>query len=84
MRLRVYTHAVESADGPVATMLGQILDEEDHEDAPELAVIEPASILSSHDVQRIGVPSSSSMATLGITIRRSSLIAGSSPRARSS
>jgi integrase len=27
MTLRVYAHAVESADGPVAAMLGQILDE---------------------------------------------------------
>lgn len=43
MTLRVYAHAVESADGPVATMLGQILDEGDHEDAPVLAVIQPAS-----------------------------------------
>jgi integrase len=43
MTLRVYAHAVESADGPVATMLGQILDEAEPTDAPILAVIEPAA-----------------------------------------
>jgi len=42
MTLRVYAHAVESADGPLATMLGQILDEREPDDAPVLAVIEPA------------------------------------------
>jgi len=42
MTLRVYAHAVESADGPVATMLGQILDEREPDDAAVLAVIEPA------------------------------------------
>ena len=42
MTLRVYAHAVESVDGPVATMLGQILDEQEPDDAPVLAVIEPA------------------------------------------
>jgi hypothetical protein len=26
MTLRVYAHAVESADGPVADMLGEVLD----------------------------------------------------------
>jgi len=44
MTLRVYAHAVESADGPVAAMLGQILDEGDHEDAPALAVIKSSSM----------------------------------------
>jgi hypothetical protein len=42
MTLRVYAHAVESADGPVAAMLGQILDEREPDDAPVLAVIKPA------------------------------------------
>jgi hypothetical protein len=42
MTLRVYAHAVESADGPVAAMLGQILDEAEPTDAPILAIIEPA------------------------------------------
>ena len=44
MTLRVYAHAVESADGPVATMLGQILDEGEPKDAPALAVIEPVGL----------------------------------------
>ncbi len=42
MTLRVYAHAVESADGPVAAMLGQILDEGEPDHVPVLAVIEPA------------------------------------------
>jgi integrase len=42
MTLRVYAHAVESADGPVAARLGQILDEVEPTGAPILAVIEPA------------------------------------------
>ena len=37
--LRVYAHAVESADGPVAAILGQILDEVETKNAPVLAVI---------------------------------------------
>jgi integrase len=42
MTLRVYAHAVDSADGPVAAMLGKILDEVETKDAPVLAVVEPA------------------------------------------
>ncbi len=42
MTLRVYAHAVESADGPLAAMLGQILDEAEPTGAPILAIIEPA------------------------------------------
>ena len=41
MTLRVYAHAVESADGPVADMLGGILDEAEAEGAPVLAVVDP-------------------------------------------
>lgn len=41
MTPRVYAHAVESADGPVADMLGGILDEVEAEGAHVLAVLDP-------------------------------------------
>jgi len=44
MTLRVYAHAVESTDGPVATLLGRILDDGEPGDAPALAVIEPVGL----------------------------------------
>jgi integrase len=43
LMLRVYAHAVEAADGPVAVMLGEILDDEEAEDPPVLAVVDPAA-----------------------------------------
>ena len=91
MTLRVYAHAVESADGPVAAMLGQILDEAETDGTlpfwpssnPPGSPRRPLDPVA-RGFQWIGVPSSSSMATLGITMRLPSLIAGSSPLATSS